>query len=100
MRSKEQNANILTKTLTRVNFGKTEQDLAFTRRLSLENNLSCIRGLTFEAGIKEGLSSFGFCLPSDHVYSNQFFFQVLLAMALCCVFAVFPLHQLLETVMA
>jgi hypothetical protein len=53
VRSKEKNANILTKPLTRANFEKTEQDLAFTRRLSLENNLGCIRGLMFEAGIKE-----------------------------------------------
>lgn len=53
VRSKEQNANILTKPLTRANFEKTEQDLAFTRRLSLENNSGCIRGLMFEAGIKE-----------------------------------------------
>jgi len=49
---------------------------------------------------QESKKGFEFCLPSDHVYSNQFFFQVLLAMASCCEFAVFPLHQLLETVMA
>jgi hypothetical protein len=37
---------------------------------------------------QESRKGFGFCLPSDHVYSNQFFLQVFLAMASCCVCSV------------